>query len=89
LANLEIGFLVLTLIGLILGSWAILWVRTSRKQLLVFLGRCLFIATLLFLGGSGILAAMHRAEGVIPLGLTSGFLVIGMLMDVRHPAWHE
>src|SRR5438309_1535022 len=33
LANLEIGFLVLTLIGLILGSWAILWVRTSRKPL--------------------------------------------------------
>jgi hypothetical protein len=81
LANLEIGFLVLTLIGLILGCWSILWVRASRRQGLVFLGRCLFIATLLFLGASGILAAMHRAEGVIPLGLSSGFLVIGMLWE--------
>ena len=25
--------------------------------------------------------AMHRAEGVIPLGLSSGFLVIGMLWE--------
>ena len=32
-----------------------------------------------------VLAAMHRAEGVIPLGLSSGFLVIGMLWETPPP----
>jgi hypothetical protein len=89
LADLEAVFLGLTLLGLLLGGLAIAWARTSRKQIWILLGRCLFIATLLLLAGGGIMAAMQEAESLIPLGLTAGLLVMGMLCEMPHPAWHD
>src|SRR5947209_7794873 len=56
----------LTIVGLLLGCCAISWARTSRKQARIFLGRCLFVGTLIFLGASGSVAALHRADGLIP-----------------------
>jgi hypothetical protein len=87
LDNLELAFLASTVVGLALGCLSIAWARTSEKPVFVLLGRCLFVATLLFLGGSGVLAALNHAEGVVPLGLTSGFLTMGMLWEIPHAAW--
>ena len=89
MANLEIGLLMLTIVGLLLGCCAISWARTSRKQARIFLGRCLFVGTLIFLGASGSVAALHRADGLIPLGLSSGFLLVGMLWELPHNSRHN
>ena len=89
MADLEIVFLGLTIFGLLLGCLAITLARMSRKQMWILFGRCLFIATLLLLAGGGIVAAMHEAESLIPLGLSAGLLVMGMLCEIPHPAWHD
>jgi hypothetical protein len=89
LANPEIAFLALTLIGFALGCWAIAWARTSRRSTRVLLGRLLFVLTLFFVASAGVVAALDYAEGLIPLGLLSGFLVMGMLCEIPHPAWHD
>jgi hypothetical protein len=52
-------------------------------------GRLLFVGAILILGGSAGAAALHRAEGLIPLGLVSGFLIMGMLWEVPQPTWHD
>ena len=89
MANLELGFFALTLTGLVLGCWGIAWARTSRRQACILIGRCVFVSTLLMLGGSGVLAAIYHIEGLVPLGFSSGFLVMGMLCEIPHPAWHD
>lgn len=71
----------LMVIGLVLGGWGIVWARTGGSRGGVYLGRGLFIATLLLLGASSLLAAQHRADGLAPLGLAAGFLVIFMLWE--------
>jgi hypothetical protein len=68
-------------IGLVLGAWAIVWARTGGSRGGIYLGRGLFVATLLFLGASTLLAAWHRADGLSPLGLSAGFLVLFMLWE--------
>jgi hypothetical protein len=82
LSSFESWLLALMAIGLILGTWGIVWARTGGSRGGIYLGRGLFIATLLFLGASGLLAARHRADGLAPLGLSAGFLVIFMLWEV-------
>jgi len=34
-------------------------------------------------------AALHRADGLIPLGLSSGFLLVGMLWELPHNSRHN
>jgi hypothetical protein len=81
LSSFESWLLALMSIGLIAGAWGIVWARTGGSRGGIYLGRGLFIATLLFLGGSSLLAAWHRADGLAPLGLSAGFLVIFMLWE--------
>jgi hypothetical protein len=88
-ASLERAFLALTLVGLVFGCWGIAWARTSRRRGKVLFGRLLFLAAILVLGGSAGAAALHRAEGLVPLGLVSGFLIMVMLWEVPQPAWPE
>jgi hypothetical protein len=79
--QLEVWLLIFTAIGLALGTLGIWWARVSRVQRLAFWGRGLFTGTLLFLGGSSLLAAFHEADGLVPLGLSAGLLVTGMLWE--------
>jgi len=79
--DLEVWLLAFTAIGLALGTWGIWWARVSRVRRLASWGRGLFTGTLLFLGGSSFVAAFHRADGLVPLGLSAGLLVIGMLWE--------
>ena len=89
MAGLELAFLALTLVGLVSGCWGIAWARTSHRQGKVLFGRLLFVGAILVLGGSAGAAALHRAEGLIPLGLVSGFLMMGMLWEAPQPTWHD
>jgi hypothetical protein len=77
--DLEIAFLTLTAIGLVVGIWGIFWAKTGRATGRVSFGRVLFVAALLFLGISSLVAAFYRAEGLVPMGLSAGGLVIVML----------
>jgi thiamine pyrophosphate-dependent acetolactate synthase large subunit-like protein len=79
--DLEKALLALTIVGLVLGAWGIVWVRTSRASGRVSWGRRLFVGTLVVLGAASGVAAFHQADGLIPLGLSSGFLVVGMLWE--------
>ncbi len=80
--DLEVWLLGFTAVGLVLGSWGIWWARVSRVQRRASFGRGLFTVTLVFLGGSSLLAAFHRADGLVPLGLSAGMLVTGMLCEI-------
>jgi hypothetical protein len=89
MADLEVYLWALALTGLIPGSLGILWERSSRTKGLASWGRRVFVATLLLIGAAALLAAFHRADGLIPLGLVAGLLVAGMLWENPHPAWRE
>jgi hypothetical protein len=80
--DLEVCLLAFTAVGLALGSWGIWWARVSRVRKRASFGRGLFTGTLVFLGGSSLLAAFHEADGLAPLGLSAGLLVTGMLWEV-------
>ena len=80
--ELEFWLLALAILGLVLGAWGILWARFSRANHRSLWGRSLFVAVIVFLAISSSVAAFHRAEGLVPLGLTAGILVIGMLWEV-------
>jgi hypothetical protein len=67
--------------GLIYGTVGIIWARTAGSRSGIYLGRGVFIAALLFLGASSLLAARQRADGLAGLGLSAGMLVIFMLWE--------
>lgn len=79
----------LTLSGLIFGIWGILWTRLSRGDVRVLWGRGLFVLSLLALGGSSLVAAMNRSEALVPLGLSAGMLLVGMLWEGPRAVWQQ
>lgn len=78
---IEFSLLALTLFCLILGGLGLLWGRASSCPHRTSMGRILFIGTLLLVGAGMQLAAFYEAEGIIPLGLLAGFLVVAMLWE--------
>jgi hypothetical protein len=80
--DLEVALIALMGLGLVLGTWGILWARMSPAPKRVGWGQTVFVATLIGLGIAGSVAAFHRADGLAPLGLLAGFLVIGMLWEM-------
>jgi hypothetical protein len=86
--DIEICLLVLTYSGLLLGTWGILWVRAGASPLLVICGRGIFLCTLVLMGVTCLVAASFRADGLIYLGLSAGFLVILMLWESPRDALH-
>jgi hypothetical protein len=88
-ADLEVYLWALALVGLIPGSLGILWERGRQTKGLAWWGRRLFVATLLLIGAASLFAAFQRADGLIPLGLVAGLLVVGMLWEDPHPVWRE
>lgn len=87
--ELEPVLFVLTLAGWLLGSWGILWARTSRVRGRASWGRTLFVGALVCLGASSLMAAVHRSDGLAPLGLSAGLLVVGMLWESPRRAGRE
>ena len=45
------------------------------------LGRAVFFAVLALMCGGSVVAAVYRAEGLSPLGLAAGLLVVAMLWE--------
>src|SRR5690349_5639262 len=80
-SSFEARLLALAIIGLVFGAYGILWARTGGSRSGINMGRGLFIGAFLFLGVNSSLAAWHRADGLAPLGLSAGFLVILMLWE--------
>jgi hypothetical protein len=77
----ELCVLIVTVFGFLSGSCSIYWVKVRPSPRQARWGRCLFVLTLLLLGGVALVAALMRADGLIPLGLLSGLLTVGMLWD--------
>lgn len=77
----ELSVLIATLVGLLLGGCGIYWVKVRPCPRRAWWGGWLFVVTLLFLGAAGLVAALMRADGLAPLGLLSGLLIVGMLWD--------
>ncbi|MSU77933.1 MAG: hypothetical protein EXS16_07540 [Gemmataceae bacterium] len=80
----ELSVFIVTLLGLICGGWCIYWVKMIPCVRRARLGRWLFVLTLLTLGAMALVAAVVHADSLAPLGLLSGFLVIGMLWENPH-----
>jgi hypothetical protein len=83
--DLEQWLVALTVLGLVLGGWGIWWARAGKARGRTSLGRGLFVGTLMILGGAGLVAAFHRADGVIGLGLSAGLLVSAMVWEAPRP----
>ncbi len=78
---IEVTVLIATLLGLLLGGCCIYWVKVKPCKRRARWGRRLFILTLLALGIVALVAAVMRADGLAPLGLLSGMLIVGMLWE--------
>jgi hypothetical protein len=81
--------LIAMLVGLIVGSCCIYWVKAKPCPVSARWGRRLFVVTLLSLGGMALVAAFVRANGLAPLGLLSGLLIVGMLWESPAPAMQD
>jgi hypothetical protein len=82
---LNLALLTLTAAGVTLGVWGICWARASDSARQAAQGRRLFVVALLFLGGCGLVAASSRADALVPLGLSAGLLVVGMVWEAPMP----
>ena len=78
---LDLWILCSTCLGFSIGAWSIYWVRTELTITRILWGRRVFVATLVMLGLTGLLAALAHAGGLAPLGLVSGLLVVAMLWE--------
>jgi hypothetical protein len=79
---LDLILLAVTVVGVIVGIWAICWARGSSDPARVAWGRRLCVLTLLGLGVGGLVAAGCRADALAPLGLSAGLLVVGMVGEM-------
>jgi hypothetical protein len=81
MSALEFLLLVDTAIGVVAGIWGIAWARTAADAGRRCWGRRLFVMTLFLLGAGAMAAAWHQADGLVPVGLSAGLLVVGMLWE--------
>ena len=86
--DLELVLLVMSVVSLGLGIWSIWWARSDYRQrregyFSVIEGHNgrLYIGTLLLLGATILVAAFAHADGLAPIGLLAGILLVGMLWE--------
>jgi hypothetical protein len=80
--EIELWLVLAAVLGGFVGLLGIIWDRAGRNRT----GRVLFVGAVIFLGAGAVFAAFHRAEGLVPLGLSAGALVVGMLWEDPRPA---
>ena len=85
--SVESAFLTLTLVSLVVGTWSIVRAQANFGRAGCCWGRYSFVATLFMLGAATLIAAVERADGLVPMGLTAGFLVVGILWEVPRQTW--
>jgi hypothetical protein len=81
LSNLDLAVLFMTFSTALVGSWSIHWARAEPDSRRCRRGRILFIVNLLAAGAAGLVAAFLRAQGLPPLGLVAGLLIVGILWE--------
>jgi hypothetical protein len=81
---IELWLAVLTVCCIVLGGLSIYWVKAD-DALRSWWGRRLFVGTLMIMGVTGLAGACLQAEGLAPLGLVAGFLVVAMLWETPDP----
>ena len=78
----ELTVLIITLVGMLLGSCCIYWVKvrpaSARRA---WWGCCLFVVTLLTRSASPPGGRLDAGRRPAPLGLLSGLLIVGMLWE--------
>jgi len=85
-ALLDVGVLGLTLVNAVVGAWSLHWARGEPGTWRCRSGCILFAVNLLMIGITGIIAAIMRAQGLPPLGLVAGLLIVGMMWERPAPA---
>jgi hypothetical protein len=85
---MELCLLITSLSGVFLGIWSVHWARSKYSERRAWWGRRLFIATLLLLAVTIVFAALLRADGLVPLSLLAGMLLVAMLWETP-PALQE
>lgn len=78
---IEISLVICTLFFVFLGGWSIFWARCSASGVRAAWGRRLFVAAFVGLGVAGLVAARTHANGLAPLGLLAGLLLVGMVWE--------
>ena len=86
MTSFEILLLVLTLACVLLGGLSICCARAHPDLGTARWGRRVFLLVLLGLGATILVAAVMRAEGLAPLSLVAGLLVVGMLWESPAPS---
>src|SRR5437868_4462346 len=85
-STLDFGVLVLTLVNAVVGGWSIYWARSGPESWRCRGGHLLFVLNLISLGAAGLVAALARAQGLPPLGLVAGLLIVAMMWEGPAPA---
>ncbi len=80
MSSLELCLAGFALGCVLLGGLSICWAKMEHAGAVRW-GRRLFVLALSGLGAVGLAAAFARAEGLAPLGLVGGFLVVAMLWE--------
>lgn len=81
MSSLEFGVLFSTLLTAVVGAWSIWWTRADANSWRYRGGHLLFACNLVALGATGLVAAVARAQGLPPLGLVGGLLIVGMMWE--------
>jgi len=79
----------LTLLGVLLGGWAIYWTRSPAQPLRSRCGRCLFLLAMMELGATALVAAWTHALSLAPMGIVSVLLVVAMLWETPAAQWQQ
>lgn len=85
MATFNIVLLLLSFAVVLLAAWSIGLARGDAALKRTRVGAWLFVGCLLLIGCIAIVAALTHADALAPLGILSGFLVVGMLWDSPEP----
>jgi hypothetical protein len=83
-ASLNLAAIGLALISFLIGGGCLFLVH-CECSVLAKIGRRLFVAALLALGGVGLVAAIVCHESLASLGLLAGLMVVAMLCEFPAP----
>lgn len=87
MAHQEVWILLASLVGFVLGGWHLCWMTADHDSPRGWWSRCMGIASLLWLGSNGLVAAALQSPGLVPLGLLAGLLTVAMLWERPEPSW--
>ncbi len=85
MSSFDLGVLAMTVFIAAVGGVSIHWARADAGSRRARGGRVLFVLTLLGIGAIASAAAFARAQGLPPLGIVAGLLIVGMTWESPTP----